>query len=98
MWLEYITLFIFIIVIIRLILIMTGEMTAQQKVSKASNWIVGIVLVSVSWKVINAIFPNINIGEIGSKKSIENNRLEKKIINRRKTEKDSITIQIKFNK
>lgn len=43
-------------IIIRLIFIATGPMTLEDKVSKASNWLIGLVIISISWGLLNGIF------------------------------------------
>lgn len=97
MWLQYFTVFIFMVVMIRLILIMTGDMSAQQKVSKAGNWIVGVVLLIISWNVLNVIFPNVNIGRFNEGDAEETNeKYEQKEFDRTKSDQDSTTVKIKF--
>lgn len=55
MWYLYFILLIWVIVIIRLVLIATGSMEARDKVSKASNWLIGLVMISIAWAVLGKI-------------------------------------------
>lgn len=48
--------FIAIVTLIRMALILTGPLDAKEKVTKASYWIVGLVLVVISWLVLGKIF------------------------------------------
>lgn len=98
MWLKYFSVFIFIVVIIRLFLIATGEMTALEKMRKASSWIVGVILLVVSWNIINALFPNVNIGTFGDDEEANetNQQYEQSEFNRTNKGQDSTTVKIKF--
>lgn len=63
MWYNYFLGFITIITIIRLGLIAAGSMSAQEKVSKASYWLIGLVMISISWAVLGKVFGT-NVGKV----------------------------------
>lgn len=48
--------FIAIVTVIRLGLIMSGPMDAREKVSKIAYWIIGLVIVVISWTVLGQIW------------------------------------------
>jgi len=53
-----------IVSIIRVVLIMTGQMDAKSKTEKAGNWIVGLVVFSIAWFVLSQVF-KVDIGGLG---------------------------------
>ncbi len=61
MWYDYFLGAIAIIAIIRLVLVMTGSSQPEERVSKAMNWIIGLLLVTISWGIISYVF-NKNMG------------------------------------
>lgn len=72
MWYDYFLGAIAIIAIIRLVLVMTGSSQPEERVSKAMNWIIGLLLVTISWGIISYVF-NKNMGgnfQIGGKDGI----------------------------
>lgn len=71
MWYNYFLGLIAVVTIIRLGLIAAGSMSAQEKVSKASYWLIGLVMISISWAVLGKVFGT-NIGRVG-KGSIQHN-------------------------
>lgn len=73
MWYRYFIGAIAIITIIRLALIMSGNMSAREKATKAGYWIIGLVMISISWNVLSTIF-GANIGKIGGSNSSNSNK------------------------
>ena len=102
MWLKYFKVFIVIIVFIRLILIMTGDITIQKKISQSINWLVGVVLLFMSWSIIKIIFPSIEIGNMqGSIEAKDKIELEKQKEITRKNDGDGsgeVTIKVIYKK
>lgn len=49
---------VFLGIVVRLILIMVGPLTFEDKIGKASNWLIGLVLLAISWGILNVIWGN----------------------------------------
>lgn len=56
MWLTYFTAFAFIIALLRIVIFAISGGSFEDKMSKAKNWIIGLVLLSISWFVLGKIF------------------------------------------
>jgi|GEM_PF-2531915 len=65
MWYHIFLGVVVIVSIIRVVLIMTGQMDAKTKTEKAGNWIVGLVVFSIAWFVLSQVF-KVNIGGLGT--------------------------------
>ena len=91
-------------VIIRLLFIGFGSMSGEEKVSKAFNWIAGLVLLGLAWGTLNIFFGGgagrLKIGDPGaestSKSTIfdENKRTKKN----NSSANESSTINININR
>ncbi|WP_392421101.1 hypothetical protein ACF3OE_12550 (plasmid) [Capnocytophaga canis] len=102
MWFNWLSLGIFIIIVIRLMLIMTGNMTAQDKVSKSISWLVGIVLLFVSWNIVTkGIFPNHKVQSEFKVRGIgheDNSSVKHPQNGARRSDADSVYIRIDMGK
>jgi branched-subunit amino acid permease len=56
MWLTYFTAFAVIVALIRIVIFAISGGSFEDKMSKAKNWIIGLVLLSISWFVLGKIF------------------------------------------
>ena len=64
MWYDYFVGFIAIVAIVRLVLLWTGEMSGKDKVAKSTNWLIGLVLMSITWGLLSYVFGQ-QMGQIG---------------------------------
>jgi hypothetical protein len=56
MWLTYFTAFAFIVALVRIVIFAMSGGSFEDKMSKAKNWIIGLILLSISWFVLGRIF------------------------------------------
>lgn len=99
-WYEIFLAGIFIVIVIRTVLILTGKSDIEDKVSKVKNLAIGMLLVTLSWALIGIVF-NQKIGDFGwfsgggqnEKGIIE---VEEKDINENVTNDTTIQLKIKI--
>lgn len=68
MWYDYFIGVICIATLLRLVFIMGGSLDINQKMSKASSWIIGLLMISIAWFVLSQVFGTY-IGNFGKKGS-----------------------------
>ncbi len=56
MWIKYFLAFACIITIIRLVIFATSGDSFNDKMAKAKNWVIGLILLSLSWFVLAKLF------------------------------------------
>jgi len=97
MWQNYFTAVIAIGIIIRLVFIMTGPMTAEDKIGKAGNWLIGLLLVGFSWLMLNYVFGG-SAGSLFKGDGTPINKSNSPYFNvNKKTSSETDTITIKIN-
>ncbi len=99
-WYQIFLLGIFLIIVVRAVFILTGRAEKEDKVSKVTNLVLGMILVTFSWALIGVIF-NQKIGDFGWFSGGTNNdkgliNVEEKDINEDVTNDTTIQLKIKI--
>lgn len=98
-WYEIFTAGIFLVIVIRAVLILTGRADMEDKVSKVKNLAIGMILVTLSWALIGVIF-NQKIGDFGWFSGSSNDKglieVETKDYNEDLTNDTTIQLKIKI--
>ena len=56
MWINYFLAFAYIITLIRIIIFALHSGSFEEKLGKAKNWIIGLIIFTISWFVLTNIF------------------------------------------
>lgn len=98
-WYQIFLLGIFLIIVVRAVFILTGRAEKEDKVSKVTNLVLGMILVTFSWALIGVIF-NQKIGDFGWFSSSSNDKglieVETKDYNEDLTNDTTIQLKIKI--
>lgn len=99
-WYQIFLLGIFLVIVVRAVFILTGRAEKEDKVSKVTNLVLGMILVTFSWALIGVIF-NQKIGDFGWFSGGTNNDkglidVEEKDINEDVTNDTTIQLKIKI--
>lgn len=99
-WYQIFLLGIFLVIVVRAVFILTGRAEKEDKVSKVTNLVLGMILVTFSWALIGVIF-NQKIGDFGWFSGGTNNdkgliNVEEKDINEDVTNDTTIQLKIKI--
>lgn len=98
-WYQIFLLGIFLIIVVRAVFILTGRAEKEDKVSKVTNLVLGMILVTFSWALIGVIF-NQKIGDFGWFSGSSNDKglieVETKDYNEDLTNDTTIQLKIKI--
>lgn len=92
MWYDWIIVGAGAVALIRLLLMFGGDMSANDKLSKSSNWIIGVILFSVSWAIIRFLF-GVDMGNFNGGNATTNKTAQEQYYNPN-TNETSIKIKI----
>lgn len=76
MWLTYFLAFAYIITLVRIVIFALSSGSLEEKLGRAKNWIIGLVLLTLSWFVLARLFglnENMKIGTSNSNDTEINN-------------------------